>query len=198
MADETRDNLLETAKRLFASKGFYGASLANIAEELGLTKQALLHHFGSKEKLYGEVLQQISVRMQTAVAAVVASEQHPQDQLEATLLDLYQRCLDHPYDVQIVVRELLDSERRAKEVNSWYLKPFLDELVAIIRSIPGCDKMSHRQALSLVYPLLGSMNYLVVSAVVLQQMYGAKTYEHMCRQYPLQMKEQIRSLLDAV
>ena len=47
MTDDTRRMFLDTARRLFAGKGFYGASLANIADELGLTKQALLHHFGS-------------------------------------------------------------------------------------------------------------------------------------------------------
>ena len=57
---KTRDQLLAIAATQFAQKGFYGASIASIADELCLTKQALLHHFGSKEKLYGEVLQSIS------------------------------------------------------------------------------------------------------------------------------------------
>ena len=46
MQEDTREQLLESASQLFAAKGFYGASLANIADELGLTTQALLHHFG--------------------------------------------------------------------------------------------------------------------------------------------------------
>jgi AcrR family transcriptional regulator len=53
---DTRDAFLDAAKRHFAQRGFYGASIAAIAEELGLTKQALIHHFGTKERLYGEVL----------------------------------------------------------------------------------------------------------------------------------------------
>ena len=55
MAQDTRERLLDQAEPLFAERGFYGVSIAAIASELGLTKQALLHHFGSKEKLYGEV-----------------------------------------------------------------------------------------------------------------------------------------------
>lgn len=43
--------------------GQVGASLANIADELGLTKQALLHHLGRKEKLYAEIPAWISSRM---------------------------------------------------------------------------------------------------------------------------------------
>ena len=33
------------------------------AAQVGLTKQALLHHFGSKQKLYGAVLERISARL---------------------------------------------------------------------------------------------------------------------------------------
>ena len=67
MQQDTREQLLESATRLFAARGFYGASLANIADELGLTKQALLHHFGRKEKLYAEILSRIGERSQRPV-----------------------------------------------------------------------------------------------------------------------------------
>ena len=60
MTISTRDQLLATARTLFAERGFYGVSIASIANEHGLTKQALLHHFSSKEKLYGEVLKEIA------------------------------------------------------------------------------------------------------------------------------------------
>ena len=57
---DTRDRFIEVALQLFSEKGFYGASMDGIAREVGLTKQALIHHFGSKEKLYGAVLGRIS------------------------------------------------------------------------------------------------------------------------------------------
>lgn len=60
MVQDMCSKFIEAATRQFARKGFYGASISSIANELGLSKQAVLHHFGSKEKLYGEVLQQIS------------------------------------------------------------------------------------------------------------------------------------------
>ena len=43
----TRAKILDGAKRLVMTQGFAGTSIAAIASELGLTKQALLHHFGS-------------------------------------------------------------------------------------------------------------------------------------------------------
>ena len=137
MQEDTREQLLESATKLFAARGFYGASLANIADELGLTKQALLHYFGRKEKLYGEILSRISDRMLNLVQAARAGHEAPQEQLQAALLGMYELSREAPHETRIIMRELLDSERRASEVRSWYLKPFLDLLVDITRMIPG-------------------------------------------------------------
>ncbi|MCI1641884.1 MAG: TetR/AcrR family transcriptional regulator [Actinomyces sp.] len=48
--------ILTVALRLVAEKGYTNATLREIAEEVGLTKNGLLHHFGSKEELFAEVL----------------------------------------------------------------------------------------------------------------------------------------------
>ena len=194
MQEDTREQLLESAMKLFAAKGFYGASLANIADELGLTKQALLHHFGRKEKLYAEILSRISDRMLGFVESARASHKAPVEQLQAALLSIYDLSLSAPHETRIIMRELLDSERRANEVSSWYLKPFLDLLVDITQSIPGGKPLDSTDALARVYPLLGAMSYFIVSDVVLQQMYGKANYRKMQQDYPDEIRKQVRDL----
>jgi len=54
--EERRQDILEAALTLFAERGYRGASLATIAEKVGLTQQGLLHYFPSKERLLAEVL----------------------------------------------------------------------------------------------------------------------------------------------
>ncbi len=44
-------SILETAERLFASKGFDGTSVRDIAEEAGVNLAMISYYFGSKEKL---------------------------------------------------------------------------------------------------------------------------------------------------
>ena len=198
MHDDTREQLLESATRLFAAKGFYGASLANIADELGLTKQALLHYFGRKETLYGEVLSRISDRMLGCVEAAREERAAPAEQLLAALLSMYELSLEAPHETRIIVRELLDSERRASEVHSWYLKPFLDALIEMTRAISGKDTVSRTDALTHVYPMLGAMSYFIVSDVVLTQMYGKANYSRMRRRYPDEIRTQVRDLVDDI
>ena len=40
----------------FGAKGFYNGSLAEVAEQVGMTHAGVLHHFGSKDQLLLEVL----------------------------------------------------------------------------------------------------------------------------------------------
>ena len=198
MQDDTREQLLDSATRLFAARGFYGASLANIADELGLTKQALLHHFGRKEKLYAEILVRISDRMLGCVEAARAAHQEPREQLLAAMLSIYELSLEAPHLTRIIMRELLDSERRASEVHSWYLKPFLDSLIDLTRKITASKSRSRTDALTQIYPILGAMSYFIVSDVVLQQMYGKANYSRMQRRYPCEIRKQVRDLVEDI
>src|ERR1700752_35730 len=47
----TRAKLLQAAARVYARRGFDGATIDEVAEEAGFTKGAVYDHFGSKENL---------------------------------------------------------------------------------------------------------------------------------------------------
>ncbi|WP_257446725.1 TetR/AcrR family transcriptional regulator [Archangium lipolyticum] len=53
----TRRRILETALRLFASEGFHGTSIRDVAKELELQPSALYSHFPSKEHILAELVQ---------------------------------------------------------------------------------------------------------------------------------------------
>ena len=53
---ERRAEILRSALDLIGRRGFDGSTLADIADEVGLTKAGVLHYFGSKAELYAEVL----------------------------------------------------------------------------------------------------------------------------------------------
>ncbi len=193
MRRNTRDQLLDSARRCFAVKGFYGASIADIADDLGLTKQALLHHFGSKEKLYGEILKGIAESIICDIIRIRTRVEDPLAQLEALMTGLLERQLSHSDEAQILMRELLDNRARAEQAGNWYLKPFLDSLIAIVRSIPLKEDLTEARALALVYQFLGSINYFVVSEPTLTQMFGKEVHTVMRQEYPRQLRLLIRS-----
>ena len=48
---------MRAAARTFGSKGYKNGSLADVADQVGITHAGVLHHFGSKEQLLVEVLE---------------------------------------------------------------------------------------------------------------------------------------------
>lgn len=55
----TRRELLDAGRDLFSSKGYADARTVEIVARAGLTRGALYHHFGSKEGLFVEVLEEV-------------------------------------------------------------------------------------------------------------------------------------------
>jgi AcrR family transcriptional regulator len=53
---ETKEKLLKATLKLISEKGYLGATTREIAQEAGVTELTLFRHFGSKEKLFEELL----------------------------------------------------------------------------------------------------------------------------------------------
>ncbi|MCK4609509.1 MAG: TetR/AcrR family transcriptional regulator [Gammaproteobacteria bacterium] len=61
-ADKTRASVLKAAEKLFAKKGFAGASISEIAKQAKINQSLIYHHFDSKDGLWKAVRQAISER----------------------------------------------------------------------------------------------------------------------------------------
>ncbi|MFF3439099.1 TetR/AcrR family transcriptional regulator [Streptosporangium sp. NPDC002721] len=53
---DTRERILDAARRLFAERGYAATSLADIASAVGLTKTAVAYHFHPKDRLATELI----------------------------------------------------------------------------------------------------------------------------------------------
>ena len=71
-AERTRQQILETAQRLFAEHGYDATSLQMIADEMGLTKAAVYYHFPAKVDIRHEILQPRVKRLGTLLDEAAA------------------------------------------------------------------------------------------------------------------------------
>jgi AcrR family transcriptional regulator len=75
-----QDRILDAAMRVFRRHGFRRSSIEQTAEEAGLTRQALYHHFPSKEALFRGAIERLYEEALAAEeAAAKAAEQADRD-----------------------------------------------------------------------------------------------------------------------
>lgn len=103
-----KDEIIAEATRLFAERGYEGASMGDLAERVGLRKASLFHHFASKDVLYATVLNQLIEGVQRAVVTAGMSEGSFEERLDA-LNDAITTTLGaQPYAARLLVREVMD------------------------------------------------------------------------------------------
>lgn len=55
--NNTSEKLIQISMRTFSEMGYYGTSLNNIANELGIKKASLYNYFKSKDELYEQCIE---------------------------------------------------------------------------------------------------------------------------------------------
>ena len=122
----TRDQILDEALACFAQKGYDGTSLNDIAAGVGIRRPSLLHHFSSKEVLYGDVFERLLSEWLERLDVAVNSPAQGWDKAELVLracLDLFAETPDY---VRIMRREALDGGVHLGIDLSGVLRPFFD------------------------------------------------------------------------
>ena len=56
-SQETRERILDAALRVFAERGYDGASVTQICEQAGVSKGALYHHYPTKQTVFLALLE---------------------------------------------------------------------------------------------------------------------------------------------
>lgn len=130
----TRDQILDEALRCFAEKGYEGTSLNDIAAGVGIRRPSLLHHFPSKESLYGDIFERLLSdwlqRLDVAIAESAVGWEKAELVLRACL-DLFAETPDY---VRIMRREALDGGIHLGIDLSGVLRPFFDGAVQYLES----------------------------------------------------------------
>ena len=197
MQTDTKHRLLNTSETLFAERGFYGVSIAAIAKEMGFSKQALLHHYPTKEKLYGAVLQRISDDFFEQQLEAEQASHDPLERLKTFYQGLATPSLENVQRTRLLMRELLDNNGRANSAENWYLKGFLTRIINMVKAVEGLGALSDEQALVTAYQWLGAVNYFLISPPTLSGIFGESALEKMNQSFNDQLVALIESSIQA-
>ena len=132
-ARTTRELILDEAVGCFAANGYAGTSLNDIAAGVGIRRPSLLHHFPSKEALYGEVFERLLSDWFRRLATAVASAEKGWAKVELVLHAGFAYFADNPDYVRLVRRAAIDGSGHLTIDLAGVMRPMFDEAVAYFR-----------------------------------------------------------------
>jgi AcrR family transcriptional regulator len=131
---DVKADVLVAARELFAAKGFEGTTLQDVADEVGVSKQGVLHHFASKEELRSAVLEQIVGHWSTVLPRLLLGAAGGHDRFTAVFGELVRFFSDEPDRARVVVREVLDRPTETRELMVQIVRPWLKLVADYVRA----------------------------------------------------------------
>jgi AcrR family transcriptional regulator len=89
-----RAQLLQAARQVFVTKGYYAASVDEVAEQAGVSKPVLYQHFPGKLELYLALIDESAAALVAAVREALDSTHDNRRRVEATM-SAYYAFVDH-------------------------------------------------------------------------------------------------------
>jgi TetR/AcrR family transcriptional regulator len=103
-----KEEIVAEATRLFAERGYEGASMGDLAERVGLRKASLFHHFPSKDVLYSTVLRELLENVKVAILSAALADGSFAERLDALTEGVTDVLSAQPYAARLLVREAMD------------------------------------------------------------------------------------------
>jgi AcrR family transcriptional regulator len=107
-AKPRRDEILDSATRLFAERGYEGTSMADLAEQVGMRKASLFYHFASKDVLYAAVLDRLIGAVSATISAAATAEGSFVERLDNLSEAITMVLGEQPFAARLIVREAMD------------------------------------------------------------------------------------------
>jgi AcrR family transcriptional regulator len=115
MAGTRRAQILDTAARLFADRGFHGVSVAELGAACGISGPALYKHFPSKDAMLAEMLVEISEELLRVARARAAAASDAGSALQALVSWHVEFALRHKPLIVVQDRDWASLPERARE-----------------------------------------------------------------------------------
>jgi AcrR family transcriptional regulator len=157
----TRTLILAAALRRFADQGFAATSLTEIADDVGIKRPSLLHHFPSKEALYREVLIAELADWTSLVNVAVVGGSGGWEKAERVLVAAFEYFEKHSEFVRLTRREAIDGGPMLSQELGAVLRPMFDRAVEFLEREMDAGRLRRYDAAQLLLTGYGAvLSYL--------------------------------------
>jgi len=144
-APARREQILDVALVVFATAGFHGASMNDIAEAAGVTKPVLYQHFDSKRDLYQALIEEVGNRLRNNIDKATAEATDGKSQTELGFRAYFRWVADDHDGFRLLFGS---GSRRDDEFNESIRKITAESARAVAPLIAVDIDESHRETLA--------------------------------------------------
>ncbi|MGH7934715.1 MAG: TetR/AcrR family transcriptional regulator [Candidatus Binataceae bacterium] len=169
-AQDSRDEILKAAARLFADRGFHETSMSEVAREARVSKALIFWHFKTKEELFLAVLNRLLQPYFIDFAEETGALDEKQQILK--LVESYLLFVrDNASSIRFFVAQLLHDEQRSDSLTGQVLKLYdgyrtlLVDMVAKVQE-KGLSSLQFSPQMVASY-LLSTLNGLLIECLFL-------------------------------
>ncbi len=128
----SRERILDAAESLFASRGFEGAAMRDIAAGAGLNPASLYNHFASKQALFEAVLER-GLRPLFELLDTLELVDWSPESLDAATDTFIAQLARQPRLPALLEQEALSGGRHLTQLTQKWLRPLFDRALATFR-----------------------------------------------------------------
>lgn len=195
-ADETRELILSAAEQRFSAKGFYPTRLEDIAEDVGISRTAVIYHFQDKETLYNAVLEKRFSELNQRIGSALQTAGSLPVKIEAAVEVWLDYAREYPSLMRLFMREVAGSEGGLRPEVSQYVEPMFALLISVL------DEGQRQHAFRAMEPvqfwsiLAGASMFFIIDAPLLAQHVTSELeYNQRLESYKQELKRVARHML---
>ena len=170
MADDTRNRILHAAGPIFAEKGYDSATVREICAAAEVNLASGNYHFGDKQSLYLQTVKLAhTLRLKQVPPPTWSKEVAAEQKLAIFIQALLSRMLgtrELGWQTRLMMREMLDPTAACKPLVEDFIRPQLNQLLAILDELLPAQTPTFRRH-QLAFSIVGQcLHYRVAREFV--------------------------------
>ena len=178
--DSTRDRIILQAGPIFASKGFRAATVREICDKADVNLASINYYFGDKQQLYFEtVVRAREMRVEQVPLPQWDPSTSPREKVQGfvgVILDRLVAMQTEPWQVRLLMREILEPTEACSHLVKEYFRPFFDSLLGIVDELVE-EPLSKQVRTKIGLSIVGQCLYYRFAAGVTSLIIGDEEFQ---------------------
>ncbi len=128
-----RERILQSAKELFAKKGYKNTSVEEIVQQAGISKGGFYFYFKSKSELMKELIEQMAQRTKDIMRKWLQKETSAEEAIKGHIMEFLRECYSERHIAYIFFFELLCGEEEFRKLHKKHMEEIRGLLTQMIK-----------------------------------------------------------------